>query len=47
VIAALDGDLAAIGVAARARVLGGHTAAHRAAELEQHLRERVVAEVTR
>jgi spore maturation protein CgeB len=47
VITTLDGDLAAIGAAARARVLGGHTAAHRAAELEQHLRERVVAEVTR
>jgi spore maturation protein CgeB len=46
VIAALDGDLASLGAAARARVLGGHTAAHRAAQLEQQLRERVVAEVT-
>jgi hypothetical protein len=25
--------------AARARVLGGHTAAHRAAELEEHIEE--------
>jgi spore maturation protein CgeB len=40
VIAALQGhrgDAAAIGAAARARVLAGHTAAHRAAELESCL----------
>ena len=38
VIAALEGaDAASMGEAARARVLGAHTAAHRAAELEQHL----------
>ena len=30
-------DLAAIGQRARARVLAGHTAAHRAAELEAHV----------
>lgn len=47
VIAALDGDLTAIGAAARARVLGAHTAAHRAAQLESYLREHAVAEVTK
>jgi hypothetical protein len=30
---------AAMGNAARARVMDGHTAAHRAAELEEHLLE--------
>lgn len=43
VIAALAGITAerarAIGEAARARVLAGHTADHRAQELEQHLAE--------
>ena len=40
VLAALDrDDVAAIGEAARARVLAEHTAAHRAAELDQHLCE--------
>ncbi|SOB79946.1 Spore maturation protein CgeB [Sphingomonas guangdongensis] len=39
VVRALDSDLAAIGAAARARVLGAHTAAHRAAELERYLAE--------
>jgi spore maturation protein CgeB len=39
VVAALAEDGAAIGSAARAVVLGGHTAAHRAAELETYLRE--------
>lgn len=39
VLAALQRDGAAIGEAARARVLGAHTAAHRAAELEAHLTE--------
>ncbi len=39
VIAALRGDGERIGAAARTRVLGEHTAAHRAAELEQHLAE--------
>jgi nucleoside-diphosphate-sugar epimerase/spore maturation protein CgeB len=39
VIAALDRDATALGHAARARVLAGHTAAHRAAELEAHLIE--------
>jgi spore maturation protein CgeB len=34
-----DGDSAAIGDAARARVLAGHTADHRAAELEEWLAE--------
>ena len=33
------GDLATIGAAGRARVLAEHTARHRAAELESHLRE--------
>ena len=32
-------DAAAIGRAARARILGAHTAAHRAAQLEDHLHE--------
>jgi spore maturation protein CgeB len=32
-------DAAAMGQAARARVMNGHTAAHRAAELERHLLE--------
>lgn len=39
VLAALAGDAAAIGRAGRARTLGAHTAAHRAAELEHHLGE--------
>jgi spore maturation protein CgeB len=40
VIAALDGaDATAMGAAARTRVLGAHTAAHRAAELDAHLAE--------
>ena len=40
VIAALTGaDAPAIGDAARARALAAHTATHRAAELESHLRE--------
>jgi spore maturation protein CgeB len=34
-----DEEAAAMGKAARARVMDGHTAAHRAAELEAHLRE--------
>lgn len=38
VIAALSQDAAAIGAAARHAVLTGHTARHRAAELETHLR---------
>lgn len=38
VIAALAQDAAAIGAAARRAVLSGHTARHRAAELEAHLR---------
>ncbi|MGI4880621.1 MAG: CgeB family protein, partial [Janthinobacterium lividum] len=33
------GDAQSIGMAAQARVLGGHTATHRAAELETHLHE--------
>jgi len=37
VIAALAGDAAAIGAAARAKILSAHTAAHRAAELETYL----------
>jgi spore maturation protein CgeB len=37
VIAALATDASAIGAAARRRTLAGHTASHRAAELEQHL----------
>jgi spore maturation protein CgeB len=32
-------DAGAMGRAARARILGGHTAGHRAAELENHLNE--------
>ena len=39
VIAALATDAAAIGEAARTRVLAAHTAGHRAAELETHLTE--------
>jgi nucleoside-diphosphate-sugar epimerase/spore maturation protein CgeB len=38
-LAALDRDAAAIGAAARTKVLAHHTAAHRAAELEAHLTE--------
>jgi len=34
-----DMDAAAIGRAARAKILAGHTAAHRAAELESHIEE--------
>ena len=41
VTAALATDAAAIGHAARARVLAAHTAAHRAAELETYLEEAV------
>jgi len=33
------GDLAGVGKAARRRILGSHTSAHRAAELERHLIE--------
>jgi spore maturation protein CgeB len=44
VIAALDGDLAAVGAAARARVMGAHTAAHRAGELEAYLQEQAALE---
>jgi spore maturation protein CgeB len=40
-----DQDAAAMGRAARARVLNGHTAADRAAELESHLREAASASV--
>jgi hypothetical protein len=32
-----DAERRALGAAARARVLGAHTAAHRAAEFEQHV----------
>jgi nucleoside-diphosphate-sugar epimerase/spore maturation protein CgeB len=39
VVAALGTDAGAVGAAARERTLGGHTAAHRAAELEGHLDE--------
>jgi spore maturation protein CgeB len=39
VLAALDRDAEPIGAAARRVVLGAHTAAHRAAELERHLEE--------
>jgi spore maturation protein CgeB len=39
VIAALSADADALGAAARSRVLAGHTAAHRAAELEAYLIE--------
>lgn len=39
VLAALDRDAAAIGTAARTRVLAEHSASHRAAELEAHLHE--------
>jgi spore maturation protein CgeB len=39
VIRTLTHDNAAIGRAARSRILGAHTAAHRAAELERHLVE--------
>lgn len=42
-LAALASDAAAIGQAARARVLSAHTATHRAAELEAHLAERATA----
>jgi spore maturation protein CgeB len=34
-------DAAAIGQAARQRILGGHTAAHRAAELESYIDEAI------
>jgi spore maturation protein CgeB len=43
VIAALASDAQAIGAAARARVLAGHTAGHRAAELETYLHEAIAA----
>lgn len=39
VLAALDGDARAMGRAARARIEAGHSADHRAAELEAHLAE--------
>jgi nucleoside-diphosphate-sugar epimerase/spore maturation protein CgeB len=39
VIAALGADAAAVGMGARERTLAGHTAAHRAAELETQLAE--------
>ncbi len=39
VLAALEGDADAMGRAAQAIVLAGHTAAHRAAELERYLEE--------
>jgi spore maturation protein CgeB len=38
-----DADAASMGKAARARVLNGHSAQDRAAELERHLREAMVA----
>jgi spore maturation protein CgeB len=41
VVRALCGDAAEIGTAARAKILGGHTAAHRAAELETYLTVKV------
>jgi spore maturation protein CgeB len=43
VTAALAEDARAIGAAARARVMAGHTAAHRAAELETYLQEAMTA----
>jgi spore maturation protein CgeB len=43
VTAALASDAQAIGAAARARVLAGHTAGHRAAELETYLHEAIAA----
>lgn len=43
VTAALAGDARAIGAAARARVMAGHTAGHRAAELETYLNEAIAA----
>ena len=47
-LAALDrSDVAAIGAAAQAIVLAGHTAAHRAAELEAHLGEAAADRATR
>jgi spore maturation protein CgeB len=39
VLAALDSDAAALGAAARERVLDAHTAGHRAGELEAHIAE--------
>ena len=39
-----EADARAMGHAARSRVLDGHTAAHRAAELERHLREAAEAD---
>jgi hypothetical protein len=51
VIAALtewsDERRSAMAVAARTRVLSEHTAAHRARELEQHLREAIAAKPLR
>jgi spore maturation protein CgeB len=41
VIEALAGDAEEIGLAARAKILSAHTAAHRAAELETYLTVRV------
>lgn len=45
VVAALATDAVALGRAARARILGAHTAAHRAAELEGFLTEQSVTRV--
>ncbi len=45
VIAALATDAAALGRAARARILATHTAAHRAAELEGYLTEQLITRV--
>jgi nucleoside-diphosphate-sugar epimerase/spore maturation protein CgeB len=41
------GDSAAIGCAARARVLAAHTAGHRASELERHIEQAAKAKATR
>jgi spore maturation protein CgeB len=43
VSAALAGDAAAIGAAARARVMAAHTSGHRAIELETYLHEAIAA----
>jgi nucleoside-diphosphate-sugar epimerase/spore maturation protein CgeB len=42
-----DNDSSEIGRAARKRILAGHTAAHRAAELEQHIEEAAAASADR
>jgi nucleoside-diphosphate-sugar epimerase/spore maturation protein CgeB len=46
-LAALGGDIGALGTAARTRVLAAHTAGHRAAELEAHLTEAAARRGTR